>query len=325
MINLNVKDAEYILTIIKEGNLSTAAQKLCISQPSLTQLIQRLNGQTGSNLFYRNGHNFVPTKEGELLAEACQKICLLSRDLEKQLDNISKKRKGTVIVGAPFNIGAYLFPRLFKIYQEKKASVKFQPYEARSPQLEESLLKNEIDLAVMSKKQKVLNPQLERILLMQERLVLSVPQGHPLNRAAKRICGKRHPLIDIKLTDGADYILSAPGQRLYDVCNEIFKKANITPHPVLVSRSFKVKKRMSAAGLGVTIFPEHYVEFYQSKLDANYYYLLPPYNFLWDISLYYRKDDLQLSAIAECIHILKRLFQEEPIAVPPEEEDLTLL
>lgn len=314
MLNLTLHDAASILVINQEKNLTHAAQKLLTSQPSLTQLLQRLETQLGTRLFYREGRKIIPTKEGRLFVKACQSLCQTGRNFENQLHELSKQHQGSVIVGAPFNIGAYLFPILYKTYKLTYPHIKFIPVEAKSDSLEQLLLDNEIDLIVMPPRP-TFSSIVDTVTLMKEHMVMSIPKDHPLNKQAVYIPGERHPYIDVRATDGADYILSAPGQLLYEACNKIFKAANITPHSVFVSRSFEAKKNLSAAGMGLTIFPEHYHEFYQSSLEANYYYLLPPCDFTWDINVYYREKDLSFSVITECIEILTNLFQHEPISL----------
>lgn len=314
-MNLSIKEAEYVLTILAEGNLTRAAQKLYIAQPSLTQLLQKLEIQMGTKIFYRNGRDYVPTQAGNVLVEACQKICKISRDLENRIQDFSQKHQRTVIVGAPFNIGAYLFPRLFQIYRDECPDTQFIPVEARSAELEKDLLESEIDLAVMPLSTDKFNSEIRHAVLMKEHMVMSVPKGHSLNGKCKVISGERYPYIDVSLTDGENYILSAPGQKLFDVCRKIFSAAKIIPHPIFVSRSFEAKKRLSAAGMGLTIFPEHYHEFYQSPGEANYYYLLPPCDFTWDIAVFYREEDLSAPVIKQCIKILMSIFSRAKFSI----------
>ena len=63
---MDLKEFEYVLTINEERSFSKAAKKLFISQPSLSQYINRLESQLGVTIFDRNTIPLSLTFEGEL-------------------------------------------------------------------------------------------------------------------------------------------------------------------------------------------------------------------------------------------------------------------
>ena len=44
-MNLNIREIEYILTIMEEGSITKASQKLFIAQPSLSQVLKRVENE----------------------------------------------------------------------------------------------------------------------------------------------------------------------------------------------------------------------------------------------------------------------------------------
>ena len=47
-MNLNIREIEYILTIMEEGSITKASQKLFIAQPSLSQVLKRVENDLAS-------------------------------------------------------------------------------------------------------------------------------------------------------------------------------------------------------------------------------------------------------------------------------------
>ena len=50
---MNIKQAQYIQTIVQEGSITAAAKKLYVSQPSLSQMVHQIEKELGVSLFDR--------------------------------------------------------------------------------------------------------------------------------------------------------------------------------------------------------------------------------------------------------------------------------
>lgn len=62
---MTLQQLKYALTIAKIGSMNQAAEKLFISQPSLSAAIHELEKEVGISIFLRSGKGVVPTPEGE--------------------------------------------------------------------------------------------------------------------------------------------------------------------------------------------------------------------------------------------------------------------
>ena len=62
---MTLKQLEYIVTAAKLGNITEAANKLFLSQPSLTHAILELEKEMGITIFNRKNKGITVTKEGE--------------------------------------------------------------------------------------------------------------------------------------------------------------------------------------------------------------------------------------------------------------------
>jgi len=82
---------ENFLMIIECGSINKAAQRLYMSQPTLSQQLKQLEDELGTNLFVREGRRLVLTPEGKVLAEFAQKQM---NGLKKTIDKINAMKYG---------------------------------------------------------------------------------------------------------------------------------------------------------------------------------------------------------------------------------------
>ncbi len=80
---MNTKQLKYVLTLVREGTFSRAAEVLNITQPSLSQYIKKIEKEIGLELFDRANGDIRLTDAGRVYVEAGRKIL----DLEHQMEN----------------------------------------------------------------------------------------------------------------------------------------------------------------------------------------------------------------------------------------------
>ncbi len=88
---LNYHHLRYFWTVAKEGSLARAAEKLHVSQPSISEQIRELESAFGEKLFQREGRNNKLTAAGRLVFGYAEEIFALGRELM----NAVKQRPGT--------------------------------------------------------------------------------------------------------------------------------------------------------------------------------------------------------------------------------------
>ena len=62
---MTYKQLQYVVTVAEEGNITSAAKKLFIAQPSLTAAIRELENEYGITIFMRSNKGIKLTSEGE--------------------------------------------------------------------------------------------------------------------------------------------------------------------------------------------------------------------------------------------------------------------
>ncbi len=107
---MNDRQLRYILEIAREGGISQAAQKLYISQPSLSGLLAHVEKEIGAKLFDRSVTPIVPTYAGEKYIEAAEKILMTMEELQNLIGDIGQSRKGRMRVGCGPQHSPFIIP-----------------------------------------------------------------------------------------------------------------------------------------------------------------------------------------------------------------------
>jgi LysR family transcriptional activator of nhaA len=91
---LNYHHLRYFWTVAKEGSLARAAEKLHVSQPSISEQIRELESAFGEKLFRREGRNNKLTDAGQVVLGYAEEIFTLGRELM----NAVKQRPGAKVL-----------------------------------------------------------------------------------------------------------------------------------------------------------------------------------------------------------------------------------
>lgn len=87
---MDTKFMNYILTLAETGNMTRAAEKLYISQPTLSQFLSKYEKEIGVELFERTKKSYVLTPAGEIYVKYAKKILTQEHLLEKELKYFGK-------------------------------------------------------------------------------------------------------------------------------------------------------------------------------------------------------------------------------------------
>ena len=202
---------EQFLTIVKHMNMTSAAKELFITQPALSQSISRLENELGLRLFYRDGNRLILSREGEALLDSFQECMsahdrLIEKTAELTTPNTDKVRLG--YCGSSLRFSSFFMTGFF---EEKRLGMLSTILYITAQNAEQMLLADEIDFAISSLP--LNHPQISSIPLISSRIVLAVPDRHPLSNCDETC---------VKSLNGqhfVGYIPSAPVRMIFDeVC-----------------------------------------------------------------------------------------------------------
>ena len=163
----------YFQELSKDLNMTKTAQRLYISQQTLSNHIQQLEQHYGTRLFYRKPALSL-TCAGEFVLSFAQVVAKEERNLEDILSDVEHQERGTLRVGASMARGAQFLLRILPDFQKKYPRVEVRFVDGLSAKLEKKIANGELDFAV------VLSDRYDADLVehefLQEEVYLCVPE-----------------------------------------------------------------------------------------------------------------------------------------------------
>jgi DNA-binding transcriptional LysR family regulator len=170
-----------LVTIVERGGFSAAAQTLGISQPAVSQQIQRLEKELGVTLLHRGRRGFIEiTPHGELVLNFAQATLAAYDALREELDRRQKVVAGELRLAASTIPGEYLVPQLLADFRERYPQVDARVTVGDTADVVRHVLAGECDLGFIGAP--VAHPELTLERLAADRVVLAVYPDHPFAR-----------------------------------------------------------------------------------------------------------------------------------------------
>lgn len=139
----------YFLETAREENMTRAAERLFISQPTMSKQLKELENELGVKLFRRSNYNIKLTEAGMLLRERAEDILsLVDKTLEefKSLDNLNS---GDIYVGAPESEAMEQFALVVSDLQKRYPGIRCNIYSGNMQDVCEKLDKGLLDFAIV--------------------------------------------------------------------------------------------------------------------------------------------------------------------------------
>lgn len=146
---MTTKELLYVKTVADEHNISKAAKKLFIAQPSLSQSIQRIEDSIGTTLFNRTSTGLTLTFAGERYYHMAVQILKMYEDFQLEISDINNLKTGRIHVGITSHLGTLVLPRVLPAYKKIGPHVEITITEENTASLEQQLLAGKLDFAVM--------------------------------------------------------------------------------------------------------------------------------------------------------------------------------
>lgn len=144
---MNFTDIQYFLIAAEEMSFTRAAERLHITQQSLSGRIAKLEQQLEVRLFER-GNPMILTEAGAFFQERAKVIYSMQEQTLEGLDDIRDFRRGSLKIGILNNQGAHVLPETITKFHKIYPQIKLHFLEAPSLALQEALQKGQINLAI---------------------------------------------------------------------------------------------------------------------------------------------------------------------------------
>ena len=147
---MNLKDLKYFSSLAKHKNFSKAAEECFVTQPTLSNQINKLEQELGLTLFERTNRKVTITEEGRLILEAARKTLETASEIEKIAHRFKQPLMGKMTLGAIHTLSPYLLPIILLPLKEAYPDLDLIIVEATTSELVEDLKSGKIDAALLA-------------------------------------------------------------------------------------------------------------------------------------------------------------------------------
>ncbi len=253
---MNLQHLRYFLMVAEELNITRAAQRLYISQQSLSNHIGHLEKELDTKLFTRSPKLSL-TYAGEQLVDTATQILDLHSQFLVKVGDINRHYIGTLRLGISHTCGLALLPDVLPRFRAEFPHVEVSLFEGSSTQLEDELSHRRVDVIICF--EPIITEDTHTIHLTDQRLMMVVP--HTL---MDDLFGPRAQEMRQKLAKGADlavfrqspFILIKRGNRVRSIVDQYFSDCGFKPKLVLETENTVTTLATAQAGMGIAICPE---------------------------------------------------------------------
>ncbi|MGE7694280.1 LysR family transcriptional regulator [Lysinibacillus sp. NPDC094177] len=244
---LEIRHLHYFMAVCEELHFTKAAEKLGISQPTLSQQIRVLEDEVGMPLFDRIGKKIILTEAGSLLLRYGTEILDILQNVKDSIKDLKEMKSGEIRVGIMPSDLDYRITQLVIDFHQKFPNVKLKILS--SVEIVRQVLENEVDLGIAIN---VLpNDRLVTIPLCQEEYVLIVSKEHPI--------ANRESISIVELKD-LPVVIYPEGFVGREIVEETVKKHGFQLNSVLETNSVTSIINLVRANIGATIQPNQLIQ-----------------------------------------------------------------
>lgn len=175
---MDFKQVEAFVFVAKYKSFSRAAEKLLLSQPTVSTHINTLEEDLGVKLFDRLSKEVVLTEAGQLFYPYAVDMMDLRERSHESIKEFLNEISGNLRLGTSTIIAEYILPDVIKNFKELYPKTYFNFTVNNSQTIIQRVADGILDLAVVTRK--IPKKDLEYKLFMKDRIVLAVYPEHPL-------------------------------------------------------------------------------------------------------------------------------------------------
>jgi DNA-binding transcriptional LysR family regulator len=281
---MNLQQLATFCTVVSEGSMTAAAEKLNLTQPAVSQQIRSLEDELKVPLLVRGVRCVKASMQGQLLYDYAKKILHLTQQAEVAVHSMSQELSGEIKIGTTSAFGLHLVSPVVGLFLKHNSNLNLKLIYGSAEQIISEMKRATVDMAILPDLKNEYGIEFdkyeERFVMNDEKWLVgstkdaSLPETMSLSEIVRR------PFV----VDSSAY----PGfKRLLD---QKMNQLKINVKPIFESDNVGTLKRVIEAGVGWGFMPAHsirkqvrtrrltriYVEELKYAVNINMYSLRAP-------------------------------------------------
>ncbi|MFT5194628.1 MAG: DNA-binding transcriptional LysR family regulator [Cellvibrionaceae bacterium] len=176
---MEFRQLEAFIAVVREGSFTHAAERLNLSQPSLSSRIQQLEIDMGVTLFKRDKRPIELTDTGKTFLPYAERIMGIAEAGERAIKVAEEGFSGRLTVGCPTSVSTYLMPQVVTLFNRQFPQSDLSVENGHSALLVERLLDGVLDIVFTAVFPHLIR-QTQILMRIRDRIVVAAHPDHPL-------------------------------------------------------------------------------------------------------------------------------------------------
>lgn len=224
------------------GSFTRAAGVLNYSQSGISRMIGDLEREWQVTLLERGKSGVRLTSEGTRLLPYAKRVCSEYEKLQAEVDEINGLKSGLIRIGTFSSVATHWLPNIIREFQKEYPGIDYELILGDYTEIETWIEEGRVDCGFLRLPAR---KELESVFLEQDRLLVVLPEGHPLATLEK---------IPVSALCREPFMLLEKGAKAE--VSEIFERSGLSPKVHFTTWDDYAIMAMVESGLGISILPE---------------------------------------------------------------------
>jgi DNA-binding transcriptional LysR family regulator len=240
--SMNIQKYRAFVKVVESGSFTKAAEALDYTQSGISRMINDLEREWGVSLFERGRVGISLTSDGIKLLPQLKRICNEYEILTTQIEDLHGMQSGMIRIGTFSSVATHWLPNIVRAFKKDFPKIDFEFLLGDYTEIENWILNGRVDFGFVRLPSKA---EVETIFMEQDRLLVVIPQNHPLANCEK---------FPINALLNNPFMLLEKGAKAE--ISEIFEMHHISPQVNFTTWDDYAIMSMVENGLGISILPE---------------------------------------------------------------------
>ena len=241
-MDANIQKYMAFITTVEYGSFTKAAEVLHYSQSGISRMIHDLEEEWRVSLLERGRAGVRLTSDGLQLLPYVQNVCAEYQKLQEQVDAINGLETGLIRIGTFSSVATHWLPNIIREFQKDYPQIDYELLLGDYTEIEHWILEGRVDCGFL---RLPTQPELDTIFLEQDKLLVVLPEEHPLTE---------YDRIPVAALCNDPFLLLEKGAKAE--VSEIFERCSLSPNTRFTTWDDYAVMSMVESGLGISILPQ---------------------------------------------------------------------
>lgn len=289
---MELRSLRYFVEVVRQKSFTAAAEKLFVTQPTISKMVKSLEDEIGAPLLLRESRHMVLTDAGRIVYQRGLDVLAAHSQLEAELHDLGKLGRGSLTIGIP-PMGGSLFTPAIAAFKKHYPKIELKLFERGSKAIKAALIDGEMELGG------VLQP-----------VDLAIFDVMPISRQLLWLVaqkGSRWDALDeVPLADLArePFVFYGESLALSEIVLGACSEAGFTPTIVSRSGHWDFMSALVQAGVGIALLPAPYCR----RLDIDVFSCRPVIgpSIHWDMAVGWRRNGYLSNAARAWLEVARK-------------------